>query len=138
MAGCRALSQPFVVEAQAYVLHCTSIISARGIDMMKPTGSPFMECDAIPSSAVFGPDGCAITSPETKNEELIFADHDFDAIVKVKSFLMPPATVLHPLRKAKLTWLIKAQWIAVRAMDSRPDLLRLGANPRSKKVVRSE
>jgi nitrilase len=99
---------------------------------MKTGGSPFMGCDVIGSSAVFGPDGRAITSSETKNEELVFADLDFDAVVKVKTFFDANGHCIQPAPESKACVANKG------ATDSRPDLLWLGADPRSKKSVRPE
>lgn len=67
------------------------------------------------SSAIFGPDGRQISDdiPETE-EGILYADLDYDAILKAKSFLDTSGHY------------------------SRPDLLWLGVDSREKKHLRSE
>lgn len=110
--GCRGLSQTYAVEAQAYVLHCTQVISDAGIELMGTGGSPLMGHPAQGSSAVIGPDGRILTKLDTPNEQLILADLDMTQVIKAKTFADASGHY------------------------SRPDMLWLGADPNPKTVVR--
>lgn len=79
---------------------------------MGTKGSPLMGSSNQGSSAVFGPDGRLLTSSDTPNEKLIFADLDLASIVKAKTFADASGHY------------------------SRPDLLWLGSDPTLKKMVR--
>jgi nitrilase len=85
-AGCRGLSQTYAVEAQAFVLHCTAVISDKAIDeVFKNRGTPVMGSPNTGSSAVIAPDGRILTSPG-QNEQLVFADLDMSLVTKAKTF----------------------------------------------------
>lgn len=84
--GCRGLSQTYAVEAQAYVLHTTQVITDAGTKLMGIEGSPLMGHPTQGSSAVIGPDGRMLTEAGSKNEELIIADLDLEQVVKTKIF----------------------------------------------------
>lgn len=127
--GCRGLAQTYAAEAQAYVLHCTQVITEAGIKLMGTEGSPIMGQPIQGSSAVIGPDGRILSAAKTENEELIIAELDMNEVIKAKTFAdasghcnVLPA---HP-------WDAGADGGA----DSRPDMLWLGADPTKKAVVR--
>lgn len=80
------MSQTYAVEAQAFVLHCTTVISEQGIKAMQTAGAPIMGTPIQGSSAVIGPDGRILSEADTPNEKLIVADLDLSAVVKNKTF----------------------------------------------------
>jgi predicted amidohydrolase len=85
--GCRNLSQTFAIESQTFVLHTTSVLSNAGTERMGTSGG-FMGFPGGGSSAVFGPDGRKLSEdiPETE-EGIIYADLDFDEILRAKGFI---------------------------------------------------
>lgn len=85
--GCRNLSQTFAIESQSFVLHTTSILSSAGIERMGTSGG-LMGVPGGGSSAIFGPDGRKLSEdiPETE-EGILYADLDFDEILRAKSFI---------------------------------------------------
>jgi len=85
-AGCRNQSQSYAIEAQAFVLHCTSVISEKGIELMGTAGSPIMGSSIIGSSAIIGPDGRLLSAPKTASEQLLIADLDLSLVTKTKTF----------------------------------------------------
>ncbi|KAI1397449.1 aliphatic nitrilase [Hypoxylon fuscum] len=111
--GTRAIASTYAVESQSYVLHTTAVISQGGIDRMKTQASAIMGIPGGGSSAVFGPDGRQITAdlPETE-EGILYADLDLENILKAKAF------------------------VDVCGHYSRPDLLWLGADNKSKAHLR--
>lgn len=129
VSGCRGLSQTYAVEAQAYVLHCTSVISDVGTKLMGTEGSPLMGHPIRGSSAVIGPDGRILTTAETENEKLIVADLDMSQVVKAKTFADASGHC------KSLLWQ-GCQYNTDCGADSRPDMLWLGADPTTKAVVR--
>lgn len=85
--GCRNLSQTYAIESQTFVLHTMSVCSNAGIERMGTAGS-FMGAAGGGSSAVFGPDGRQLSEDIPENEEgIIYADLDFDEILRAKGFL---------------------------------------------------
>jgi nitrilase len=106
--GCRSLSRTFAIESQAFVLHTTAVLSQAGIDQMG-TNPGLMNKAGGGSSAIFGPDGrlLSVDLPETE-EGILYADLDFDEILRAKSFL------------------------DICGHYSRPDLLWLGVDDRKK------
>ncbi|KAK4565341.1 hypothetical protein LTR86_003958 [Recurvomyces mirabilis] len=110
--GCRNLSQTYAAEAQAFVLHCTSVLSQSGIDAMKTGGGPIMGQPIAGSSAIIGPDGRVLSAADTADEKLIIADLKLSDVVKTKTFADAGGHY------------------------SRPDMLWLGADPTIKPVVR--
>jgi len=110
--GCRAQSQSYAIESQAFVLHCTGVITEAGIEKMKTAGFPIMGTPIVGSSAVIGPDGRILSDAETANEKLIIADLDLSLVTKAKTFADASGHY------------------------SRPDMLWLGCDARLKKVVR--
>ncbi|OJD33310.1 aliphatic nitrilase [Diplodia corticola] len=86
--GCRNLSRTFAIEAQAFVLHATAVLSAKGIERMGTGGSPIMGRPGGGSSAVFGPDGRKLTGEMDECVEgVLYAECDLDEVVKAKGFL---------------------------------------------------
>nr|POE47838.1 arylacetonitrilase [Quercus suber] len=108
--GCRNLAQTYAMESQAFVLHVTSALGEAGIQAMGTAGAPIMGSPSSGSSAVIGPDGRILSQPEPSSEKLIYADLDLNLVTKTRTF--------------------------ADAADSRPDLLWLGADPKSKPMVR--
>ncbi|KAF2765237.1 carbon-nitrogen hydrolase [Teratosphaeria nubilosa] len=110
--GCRNLSQTYAAESQSFVLHCTTVLTDAGIELMKTAGSPIMGSAITGSSAIIGPDGRILSAAETPNEQLIIADLDLSQVTKTKTFADASGHY------------------------SRPDMLWLGADPTVKPVVR--
>ncbi|EKJ71976.1 hypothetical protein FPSE_07830 [Fusarium pseudograminearum CS3096] len=110
--GCRALSQVYAIESQAFVLHATSVISEEATKLMGTEGGAIMNRPGGGSSAIFGPDGRTITEdlPETE-EGVLYATLNMDEILKSKSF------------------------IDVCGHYSRPDMLWLGVDKEVKKHI---
>jgi nitrilase len=64
------------------------VISQKGIDKMVTAAGVVMNRPGGGSSAVFGPDGRQLSEDLAETEEgIIYADLDFDAILRAKSFL---------------------------------------------------
>ncbi|TQN66770.1 Arylacetonitrilase [Colletotrichum shisoi] len=113
--GCQTLSRTYAIEASAFVLHSTALISQRGVDAHNSSGGAIMCAPGGGTSAVFGPDGRRLTEPvDETTEAIIYADLDMDAIHRAKMF-------------ADCT-----------GHYSRPDLLRLVADREVKVPVRPE
>ncbi|KAF4534023.1 Nitrilase cyanide hydratase conserved site [Lasiodiplodia theobromae] len=108
--GCRNLSQTFAVESQAFVLHSTAVLTAKGIDRMGTAGTPIMGRPGGGSSAVYGPDGRKLTEDLPEDQEgILYAECDVDEILKAKGF------------------------IDLGGHYSRPDILWLGVDAKAKK-----
>ncbi|KAJ5728540.1 carbon-nitrogen hydrolase [Penicillium malachiteum] len=85
--GCQNLSRTYAIEAQSFVLHCTALITEKGIERMKTSGGALMSSPGGGSSAVFGPDGRLLSEPvESTTEAIIYADLDMDQIIGTKLF----------------------------------------------------
>jgi nitrilase len=132
--GCRNLSQTYAIEAQSFVLHCVTAFTDAAAEKMKTKGSPIMGSASVGFSAIIGPDGRLLTPREHPNEKLIIADLDLSQVVKTKTFAdasghckLFQSTIVKHLDKDGLT----------RRVDSRPDLLWLGADPTIKPVIRT-
>lgn len=109
MAGCQCLSQTYAVESATFVLHCTSVITQKGIDALGTAGSPSFNAPGGGCSAVFGPDGRRLTKEiEATGEEIVYADLDMDLILAARCF------------------------VDACGHYSRPDLLWLGVDDREK------
>lgn len=112
--GCRNLSRTYAMESQTFVLHTTAVIGKAGIEKMGTEGTMF----GVPgggSSAIYGPDGRQLTEDIEETEEgILYADLDFDEVLRSKSF------------------------VDVGGHYSRPDLLWLGVDDREKLHVRAE
>lgn len=113
--GCQNLSQTYAIESGTYVLHCTSVCTQSGIEVMRTQDGLVCRQPGGGHSCVIGPDGRRLTepfgdgSPETQG--ILYADLDLTKIVPTKGFL---DTVGH---------------------YSRPDLLWLGVDKQQKEVV---
>jgi len=114
-SGCQNISQTYAIESGTFVLHCTALISQKGIDALQTIPGAPMSAPGGGSSAVFGPDGRRLTEPvdETK-ETIIYADLDMDDLIKARMFT---DCIGH---------------------YSRPDLLWLGVSKGVKSHVRGE
>jgi len=102
------------MESQTFVLSSTAVLSQKGIDRMNTSGGALMNSPGGGNSAIYGPDGRQLSKdlPETQ-EGIIYADLDFDEILKAKGFL------------------------DIAGHYSRPDLLWLGVDNREKKHSRN-
>ncbi|ORY59321.1 carbon-nitrogen hydrolase [Pseudomassariella vexata] len=111
--GCQALSAVYAIEASAFVLHSTALITAEGVKVLGTAGGPLMSSPGGGTSAIFGPDGRRLTQPLGDTEEgILYADLDMDEIVRIKGF-------------AHCT-----------GHYSRPDLMWLGVDRNLKKLVK--
>ena len=107
------LAQNYVIEGGCFVLHATAVLSQKGVDCMNTSGGEAYHACGGGGSCVFGPDGKLLTKLLKEDEEgLVFADLDFDEILKSKAFL------------------------DIHGHYSRPELLWLTADTREKKQVR--
>lgn len=84
-AGCRNQSQSYAIESQAFVLHCTGVLTEGGLEKMKTAGSPIMGAPVKGTSAIIAPDGRILSAPEA-DEQLIVADLDLSLVTKAKTF----------------------------------------------------
>ncbi|GAB7332755.1 hypothetical protein MBLNU13_g04492t1 [Cladosporium sp. NU13] len=110
--GCLTASRMYAIESQAFVLHCATLLTKPGLELMGTAGSPLMGATAVGRSAVIGPDGRVLATTTSSNEEILVADLDLSLITKTKTFA---DAVGH---------------------YSRPDMLWLGADASEKPVVR--
>jgi len=101
------------MEAQSFVIHTTAVLSQAGIARMGTEGSLLMGRPGGGGAAIFGPDGTKFSQDLSDTEEgIVYADLDLDAIVHAKSF------------------------VDLSGHYSRPDLLWLGVDNRTKECVR--
>ncbi|KAJ5618259.1 Carbon-nitrogen hydrolase, partial [Penicillium herquei] len=108
----KSLSQTYAIESQCFVLHCTTLLTEKGIKRMHTSGGTLMSSPGGGGLAVFGPDGKRVTEPvESTREQIIFADLDMDMTIATKLFA--DATGHY----------------------SRPELMCLNVNKRVKKMV---
>lgn len=86
--GCLGLSQTYAVEAGAFVLSATTVITEKGIEKMGTKGAPIMGSPNQSSSAIIGPDGRILAGGEGKaeNGKLLIADIDLSECTKAKTF----------------------------------------------------
>ncbi|KAF3017333.1 hypothetical protein E8E15_006281 [Penicillium rubens] len=113
--GCHSLSQTYAVESQSFVLHCTAVITEKGVGAMNTSGGVFMSSPGGGSSAIFGPDGRRLTEPtDSSTEGIIYADLDMTQILPTKIFA--DATGHY----------------------SRPDLMSLNVCKKVKKMVKAD
>lgn len=83
--GCQALARTYAVEATAFVLHCTAVLTDKAVAANRTAGSPLMGAPGGGSSAVFGPDGRKLTEDlDDKAEGILYADLDLDEITRIK------------------------------------------------------
>ncbi|KAI3397145.1 hypothetical protein diail_11207 [Diaporthe ilicicola] len=85
--GCQTLARTYAIEATAFVLHCTAVLTDKAVEANGTAGSPMMGAPGGGTSAVFGPDGRRLTEPlGDKEEGIIYADLDLDEITRIKMF----------------------------------------------------
>lgn len=85
--GCQTLARVYAVEATAFVLHCTAVLTDKAVEANGTAGSPLMGAPGGGTSAVFGPDGRMLTEPlGDKEEGIIYADLDLDELTRIKMF----------------------------------------------------
>lgn len=111
--GCSALSAAYAIEASAYVLHCTAVLTEKAALANQTVGAPLMSAPGGGCSAIFGPDGRRLTEPLGPDVEgIVYADLQMDEITRARMF-------------AHCT-----------GHYSRPDLLWLGVDHDVKRLVR--
>ncbi|TDZ34033.1 Arylacetonitrilase [Colletotrichum spinosum] len=85
--GCQTLSRTYAIEANAFVLHCTAVVSSKGVEVHGTAGGAIMNAPGGGSSAIFGPDGRRLTEPvDDTAETILYADLDMDAIHRTEMF----------------------------------------------------
>ena len=100
------------MESQCFVIHCTALITEKGIKRLNNMSSWGMGIPGGGFSAVFAPDGRRLTEPvESTVEDIIFTDLDMDMVVAAKIF------------------------VDITGHYSRPDLMSLQVDTRVKKVI---
>ncbi|KAF4627417.1 hypothetical protein G7Y89_g10738 [Cudoniella acicularis] len=110
--GCQSLSQVYAIESQAFVLHCTTVITEKGIEKMSTQQGLLMTTPGGGASAIISCDGRVMSKALDPAEEgIIYAELDFDAAIFARSFL------------------------DVAGHYSRPDLLWLGVDTRQRKLI---
>ncbi|KAK2768366.1 hypothetical protein FQN54_000220 [Arachnomyces sp. PD_36] len=118
--GCQSLSQTYAIEGGAFVLHCTSVCSEKGVEVLKTKDGVLFQKPVGGHSAAIGPDGRRLTDPlggggegdaDPRTEGIVYADLDLGQVVVNRGF------------------------IDVVGHYSRPDLLWLGVDRRGKDVV---
>ncbi|KAJ4003186.1 hypothetical protein NW752_011640 [Fusarium irregulare] len=113
--GCQNLSQTYAIESTAYVLHCTSICSQKGIDILRTQDGLQCRQPGGGHSCVIGPDGRRLTAAlgdgKADTEGIVYADLDLSKVVATRGFL------------------------DIVGHYSRPDLLWLGVDKEPKKNV---
>ena len=108
--GTQSLSKTYAAESQAFVLHCSAVLTQKGIDRMNLSSGMLMNTPGGGCSAVFGPDGRQLSENlDSQTEGIVYADLNMDDILKVKAFA------------------------DCCGHYSRPDLLWLGVDAREKK-----
>ena len=79
------MSQTYAMESQTFVLHTTTVLSQKGIDLMD--SGPMFGTPGGGNSAVFDPDGRKLTEDLAPAEEgLVYADLDKSMIVAARWF----------------------------------------------------
>lgn len=115
LEGSKTLSRTYAMESGTFVLHCTQIITEKGIKAMRTGGQTIMSAPGGGHTTIFGPDGRVMTEPIPEDKEgIIYANLDMDELVKNKMF------------------------VDCTGHYSRPDVLWLGVSPQIKRVVRSQ
>ena len=103
------------MESGTFVLHCTQVITEKGIEAMKTGGPAIMSTPGGGHTVIFGPDGRVITESIPEDEEvIIYAELDMDELVRTKMFVDSTGHF------------------------SRPDVLWLGVSPEIPTVVRPQ
>jgi hypothetical protein len=76
------------MEAQTFVPHTGTVISARGVEVNEVEGSGVMSVPGGGSSIVYGPDGTALTDDLPATEEgLIYCDLKMDDCIVAKGMI---------------------------------------------------
>jgi nitrilase len=103
------------MESGTFVLHCTQVITEKGIKAMNTGGHAIMSSPGGGHTVVFGPDGRLMTKPLPEDKEgVIYADLIMDELVRNKMFVDSAGHF------------------------SRPDVLWLGISPEIPTVVRPQ
>lgn len=111
--GTQTISATYAIEASAYVLHCTAVLTEKAVVENGTAGGSMMSKPGGGSSAIFGPDGRRLTEPLGAEEEgIIYADLPLDEIIRARTFAH------------------------VTGHYSRPDLLWLGVDSSIKTLVK--
>lgn len=84
--GCLTTAKAYAIESQTFVLHCGTLLTKPGLELMGTVGSPLMGATAVGKSAILGPDGRLLATTKTGEEELLVADLDMSLITKTKTF----------------------------------------------------
>ncbi|CAG9946330.1 unnamed protein product [Clonostachys rosea f. rosea IK726] len=113
--GSQNLSQTYAIESTAYVLHCTSVCTQKGIEVLQTQKGLACFQPGGGHSCVIGPDGRRLTEPlgdgSPATEGIVYADLDLTKVVATRGF------------------------IDIVGHYSRPDLLWLGVDREPKKNV---
>lgn len=96
---------------------------------MKTAGSPIMGTPVPGSSAVVGPDGRVLSKPDAPTEQLIIADLDLSLVTKSKTFADAAGHCASNSLESDQCY------SANNCIDSRPDMLWLGYDDRTKRVA---
>lgn len=115
LEGSKTLSRTYAMESGTFVLHCTQVITEKGIKAMKTDGQAIMSAPGGGHTTILGPDGRIITEPIPEDKEgIIYANLDMDELVRNKMF------------------------VDCTGHYSRPDVLWLGVSPEIKTAVRPQ
>lgn len=115
LEGAQTLSRTYAMESGTFVLHCTQVITEKGIKAMNTGGQAIMSTPGGGFTTIYGPDGRVITEALPEDEEgIIYAELDMDELVRTKMFVDSTGHF------------------------SRPDVLWLGVSPEIPTVVRPQ
>ncbi|KLO93762.1 related to aliphatic nitrilase [Fusarium fujikuroi] len=89
--GSQNLSQTYAIESTTYVLHCTSVCTQKGIEVLKTQDGLACRQPGGGHSCVIGPDGRRLTEPlgdgKADIEGIVYADLDLTKVVATRGFL---------------------------------------------------
>lgn len=115
LEGSQTLSRTYAMESGTFVLHCTQVITEKGIKAMNTGGQAIMSSPGGGHTVIFGPDGRVLTEAIPEDQEgIIYAELDMDELVRTKMFVDSTGHY------------------------SRPDTLWLGISPEIPTVVRPQ
>lgn len=100
--GCLTASRMYAIESQAFVLHCATLLTKPGLELMGTEGSPLMGTTAVGRSSVIGPDGRVLATTKSGDEELLIADLDLSLITKTKTFADAAGHCTYPTLRPSL------------------------------------